>query len=73
MTSHTSIEIGLENCKTFTPSYEREEESTVPFSPPSLPEKFLAGILTATVWTGIIFTLPGNGSKDHASDGLIFP
>jgi len=58
MTSHTSIEIGLKNCKTFTPSYEREEESTVPFTPPSLPEKFLAGILTATVWTGIIFTLP---------------
>jgi len=56
---HVSIDLEIDNFKTFIPSYEKDQSAAVPFTPPSLPEKLLAGVITATVWTGIIFTLPG--------------
>merc|ERR1711990_462994 len=56
---HVSIDLEIDNFKTFTPSYEQDQSTAdVPFTPPSIPEKLLAGMITATVWTGIIFTLP---------------
>jgi len=53
----SDISINIEGVKSFTPSYEQKQDE-VPFTPPSMGEKLVASILTATVWTGVLMTLP---------------
>jgi len=60
MTSITpsDISVNIEGMKTFTPSYERRDDVEHPFTPPSIGERLMASVLTATVWTGVLMTLP---------------
>lgn len=57
MGKETNIEIEY-SATTFVPSYERKQQKEVPFTPPSYGEKFISTFLTATVWAGVLVTLP---------------
>lgn len=57
MGKETNIEIEY-SATTFVPSYERKQQKEVPFTPPSYGEKFISTFITATVWAGVLVTLP---------------
>jgi len=57
MGKETNIEIEY-SATSFVPSYERKQQKEVPFTPPSYGEKFISTFITATVWAGVLVTLP---------------
>ena len=62
--------------QTFTPSYERRDDVEHPFTPPSIGERLMASVLTATVWTGVLmngFSLLSSLITSHAHSIVKIP